>query len=201
MRQWCVLPGLTSGAPSHHESAHHQTIPPDHPQGPSSTADLFVLATPLYVDALPSLATHALELVARERLGDRTDARFLPLINCGFPEPEHTRTAIRITRHFARRAGYLFAGALPLGGGGTVTSERDLDDPLPPVAHVVRALDLTADALIDEGCVPEAALEEIIKPPMPDALYRLIGDLGFRWQAHQHGTLQRELRATPFSKP
>ena len=36
---------------------------------------------------------------------------------------------------------------------------------------------------------------------MHDNLYRFVGDLGFRWQAHQLGTAQRELRATPFSKP
>ena len=165
-----------------------------------AAAEMLVLATPLYVDALPALATRALELIARERLDSETDARFLPLINCGFPEPEHTRTAIRITRHFAAAAGYRFAGALPLGAGGTVTSERNLDEPRPPVAHVVRALELTADALMVDGCVPQTALDEIIKPPLPDAMYRLVADMGFRWQAHQHGTRQRELRATPFSK-
>jgi multimeric flavodoxin WrbA len=165
-----------------------------------AAAELLVLVTPLYVDALPSLATLALELIARERLNEKTDAVFMPLINCGFPEPEHTRTAIRIARHFAAAAGYGFAGALPLGAGGMVTPDRDLDEPRPPVAHVVRALTLAADALAAGGSVPEAALAEIVRPALRDNLYRLVGDLGFRWQAHQLGTTQRELRAMPFSK-
>ena len=34
--------------------------------------------------------------------------------------------------------------------------------------------------------------------PLPDQLYRFMGDLGFRWQAHVLGTSQRELRSRPF---
>lgn len=164
-----------------------------------AAAELLILATPLYVDALPSLATHALELIARARLHEKDGARFVPLINCGFPEPEHTRTAVRIARHFADAAGYGFAGALPLGGGGTVTPDRDLAEPRPPVAHLVRALTLAADALANGGSVPEAALTEIVTPPLPDGVYRFAGDLGFRWQAHRLGTAQADLRATPFT--
>jgi len=164
-----------------------------------ASAELLLLATPLYVDSLPSLATHALEMIARARSDERSAAFFVPMINCGFPEPEHTRTAIRIARHFASAAGYGFAGALPVGAGGMVTPDRDLDEPRPPVTHLVRALDLTAEALAAGGAVPETALDEIVRPPLPAALYRLAGDLGFRWLAHVKGTAQRELRATPFS--
>jgi multimeric flavodoxin WrbA len=161
-------------------------------------ADLFVLATPLYVDSLPALVTHALELIARARGSNAVAGAFVPFINCGFPEPEHTRTALRITRHFARAAGYRFAGGLPLGAGGIVTPERSLDEERPPVAHVVRAITLAADALASGYAVPTSALESLLHGFLPEALYRLIGDLGFRWQAHALGTSQRELRARPF---
>jgi len=166
-------------------------------------ADLFLLATPLYVDSLPSLATHALELVARARGSNGNLAAFVPFINCGFPEAEQTRTAVRIARQFAALANYDFAGALPLGGGGVLTPDRSLEpgEGRPPVGHVVRALDLTAPALALGGPVPDAALQAIIEPPLPDVLYRLIADLGFRWEARRQGTAQRELRATPFASP
>jgi len=161
-------------------------------------ADVFVLATPLYVDALPALVTHALELVARARRSEAVGSAFVPFINCGFPEPEHTRTALRSTRLFARAAGYRFAGGLPLGGGGVVTPERSLDEERPPVAHVVRAITLAADALSSGSAVPASAVESLLHPALPDALYRFMGDVGFRWQAHALGTSQRELRARPF---
>jgi hypothetical protein len=164
-------------------------------------ADLFLLATPLYVDSLPSLVTHALELVAHARGSSGSAAAFVPFINCGFPEAEQTRTAVRIARQFAALANYDFAGALPLGGGGVLTPERKLElaDERPPVGHVVRALALTAPALAMGLPVPDAALQAIVEPPLPEVLYRLIADLGFRWQARRQGTAQRELRARPFA--
>ncbi|HVR19081.1 MAG TPA: NAD(P)H-dependent oxidoreductase, partial [Polyangiaceae bacterium] len=161
-------------------------------------ADLLLLATPLYVDSLPSLATRALELVEVARRTERRDAVFVPLVNCGFPEPEHTRTALHIAKNFARAAGYAFAGALPLGAGGVVTSERSLETPRPPVSHVVRAIELTAPALAAGGPVPEAALRAILAPPLPEFLYRIAGELGFRRDSHRLGTHQRDLRAAPF---
>ena len=44
---------------------------------------------------------------------------------------------------------------------------------------------------------PPEALEEIVKAPIPDAAYRMIGDLGWRWQVHRHGLPQSELHARP----
>ncbi len=164
-----------------------------------AASDLFVLATPLYVDSFPSLATHALELVAKARQIARGEAAFLPVVNCGFPEAAHIRTALRIARHFASAAHYRFAGALPLGGGGVVTPSVSLTEERPPVSHVVRALALAAPALAQGVPLPPEALEAIVAPPIPDFVYRLAGDLGFRWQAHQLGTAQRALRATPFT--
>jgi hypothetical protein len=143
--------------------------------------------------------THALELVAQER-SPTAPARFVAIVNCGFPEPEHTRTTLRIARSFCHAAGYSYAGGLPLGGGGVVTPETSLDDAHGPVALVARALDLAAPALAHGGAVPEEALAEMMRSPMPDALYRLAGNFGFRRLAHQLGVPQRELRARPLDE-
>ena len=158
-------------------------------------ADLFVLVAPLYVDALPALVVHALDHVGRARIG--TAARFAALINCGFPEPEQVRTAMRIARHFCARAGYRWAGGLPLGGGAFLKPTVPLDEQHGLAEHVKRALDVAAPALIHGGDVPDAAIELMMKAPLPDVAYRLIGDLGWRYQAHRHGLAQRDLRARP----
>ena len=72
--------------------------------------DLFIVVTPLYVDSLPYLVTRSLEIIAgRER---RRDQQFAALINCGFPEAAHCRTALAILECFARRAGFHWAGGL-----------------------------------------------------------------------------------------
>ena len=166
--------------------------------GAIAESDLFVLVTPLYVDSLPALATHALELVARSRGASRVPARFVALVQCGFPEAEQNRTALRIARHFAQQAGYAWGGGLPLGGGGVVTPGLALDAPHGVVAHVVRALDGAAQALSAGRPVPPEAIAEMARTPMPDALYRRMGDLGLRWQAHKNGLPQKALHARPF---
>lgn len=172
-------------------------------EGPSALAaakaiaatDLFVLVTPLYFDALPALATHALELVAN--VGAATDARFALLVNCGFPEPEHNRTALELGSQFARAAGFAWAGGLPLGAGGVVDARVPIDQQYGPREHVKRALDLTVASLCEGGVVPPEALAAMVESPLPDGAYRLLGDLGWRYQAWQHGVPQGALRARP----
>jgi multimeric flavodoxin WrbA len=159
--------------------------------------DLLILVTPLYVDAFPSVTTHALELIARARGTHGRPASFVLVINCGFPEPEHNRTALSIARHFAEQAGYAFGGGLPLGGGGILTPDRKLDEPHGPVAHIVRALDLATPELVRFGRLPASAIEATIRPALPEWLYALFGDLGWRWRARQNGLTQRELHARP----
>jgi hypothetical protein len=160
-------------------------------------ADLFVLVTPLYVDAFPALATRALESVAAARSGAPAPARFAVLVNCGFPEPEHNRTALAIARHFAAAARYDWAGGLPLGGGGAVNPRAPLDTQHGPAQHVRAALDLAAPCLARGDAIPTDAIERMAASPMPDALYRLMGDLGWRHQVYRNGLAQAALRARP----
>jgi hypothetical protein len=168
-----------------------------------AACELFVLVTPLYVDSLPALATHALALVDYVREATQVThgkGRFVLLVNCGFPEPEQNRTALRIARHFAEHAGYAWAGALPLGAGGSIPPDRSLEEGTGPVKHVIRALDLAAPALASGAPVPEEALAAILESPMPDAVYRVAGDLGWRWKAHRSGLAQAELHARPLDQ-
>lgn len=162
-----------------------------------AAADLFVLVSPLYVDALPALATHALSLLAEARRGHARTGRCAALLNCGFPEPEHVRTALRIVHHFAASAGYGWSGGLPLGGGGAVAPQTPLDDQHGPADHIKAALDRGVADLVSGACVSREAIDEMARPSMPDVLYRLGGDLGWRYRAHQNGLSQAQLRARP----
>jgi hypothetical protein len=161
-----------------------------------AAADLFVLVTPLYVDAFPALTTHALELVARVRRSSRPPASFVTLVNCGFPEAEQNRTALRIARHFADEAGYVWAGGLPLGAGGVITPGQELARG-GPVTHVVDALDRAVPALVRGAGIPTAAIEAMAAAPMPNAMFRIANNLRWRWALHQNGLPQRAIAARP----
>lgn len=168
--------------------------------GAIASADLFVIATPLYVDAMPALVVRAFDHVVRARAGTHA-GRCSVLVNCGFPEPEQTRTALRVARHFCTRAGYHWAGGLPLGGGGAIQPGTPLDQQHGPALHVQRALDAAASALARGEDVPEVARDAMIVSPLPDLVYRVLGDLGWRYLAHKNGLHQRDLHARPLDSP
>jgi hypothetical protein len=173
--------------------------------------DLFVLASPLYVDSLPYLVTRCLERIADHRAGVRSQAadagvpgtgcvgswskpargpRFLAILNCGFPEAEHNRVALDICRAFARRAGLEWAGGLALGGGEAIP-QTPLAEAGALVRHVREALDLTAVALLAGAPVPERAVELMARPLVPDRVYTAIGAIRWLRAARSEGTLRR----------
>lgn len=155
-------------------------------------SDLFVLSAPLYVDALPYLVTRALERIAARR-AERSDpppGRFAAILNCGFPESRHTRTALDIARAFARRAGLEWAGGLGLGGGEAIGGR-----PLASVGRMgrnaSRALDLAADALLEGRSIPLEAVDRMAKPLVPGRLYTAIAGRRWRRAAARHGVGDR----------
>ncbi|MDX1624037.1 MAG: hypothetical protein R3199_08645 [Gemmatimonadota bacterium] len=164
-------------------------------------SDLFVLSTPLYVDSLPYLVTDALERIVarREFRGPDRPTGLLAIVNCGFPEADHTATAIDICRAFARRAGYAWRGGLGLGGGELIAG-RPLDEVGWPARHAREALDLAAKALFEGRRVPERAIELMARPMIPHRLYTLVGDMRWRRTARRHG-VGRRLDHRPYESP
>lgn len=61
------------------------------------------------------------------------------------------------------------------------------------------ALDLAAPCLARGEAIPSDAIERMAASPMPDAVYRLIGDLGWRYQVYKNGLTQAALRARPLN--
>lgn len=155
-------------------------------------ADIIVLATPLYVDALPYLVVRTLELIAEHRR-TRPPAkpqRLVGILNCGFPEAHHNDTALAICRQFARETGFEWAGGLSLGGGEAISGEP-LESKGRMVRNVVRALELSADALAAGEPLPEEAVRLMAKPLVPARVYTWLGAVGWKRQAKKHGVTDR----------
>ena len=145
-------------------------------------ADLIILAFPLYNDSLPDLVLYALQLIAKH-LSKRTpmqQQRLLAIANNGFPEPHHTLPALAICRRFTETGVLAWAGGLSVGGGEALSRGQPLPEIkrlLPPVRHVIRALDLVAESLAKGQNVPdEAAYLIACNPifPAPFSTYRWI---------------------------
>lgn len=151
-------------------------------------ADLVALVAPLYVDGLPGPVTRGLELLAPALALRGSPARFLAIVQCGFPEAVHTDTALGICRCFAAQAGLDWIGGLGIGGGGMLRP-APLAEQGGRARAFARALELTADAVSRGAVVPAEAQRVVRRLPIPAWLYRGIADWGFLREAKRHGVL------------
>jgi hypothetical protein len=161
------------------------------------SADLVVLASPLYVDSLPAPLTAALETVAAHREEVPTRARFAAIANCGFPEAAHNATALAICAEFARQSGLSWAGALALGGGEGIVHGIPLDQLDGRAIPLKTSLEMTAEALVVGQAVPQAAVDLMAKPIIPAWLYLLSGAYGWRQRARPYG-MAGNLKRRPY---
>jgi len=162
-------------------------------------ADMVILASPLYVDSLPSPVVRAMELVAAKsqefRRGRR---RFLAIINCGFPEAKQNDTALEQCRIFCRRSGMEWTGGLGLGGGQAIDG-HPLEDRGWMVRNVEKALRCAAAAILEDRPLPPEVVSLMARPLIPVWLYLLFGDSGWKRQAKKFGVL-KQMDARPFQK-
>lgn len=171
----------------------------DHAAGAArilAEADVLAVISPLYVDALPYLGILALREAAALRRPPRPQ-RVIGVINCGFPEPEHTRFAFAGLRAFARASGAHYAGGLPVGGGEAIHG-RDLVEAGGMTLGLRAALDAAARAIAGGSVIPAEVSASLTKPAMPPALYRLAGGMGWRFRALTNGLWPGRLKARPF---
>ncbi len=154
--------------------------------------DLLVIASPIYIDALPSLVTRVLEAILADRAADPSPPplTLAMVLNCGFPEARHASVARTIGALFARKSRVRWAGALQLGGGGLIHGRQ-----LVQIGHVAHhlspLLDEAAAALAAGEAIPPETREEFKEPLLPTDLYIAAGDAAWLWTATHEGALTR----------
>lgn len=163
------------------------------------SADLAVLAFPLYVDSLPAPLIAALEKIAKHRAGKHLHQRFAAIANCGFPEASHNDTALAICEQFARQTGLTWLGSLALGGGEGIVHGRPLTELDGRAIPLIKSLDLAAEALALGMPVPQAARDLLAKPVTPNWVYQLVGYFGWQQQARDYG-MQKSIRRQPYAE-
>ena len=126
-------------------------------------ADIIILTAPLYDDCQPYIVTRTMEAIAARQQNSQ-NKRFIPIINCGFPEPEHiTAVAIAIYHKFATIVGFKWAGSLAIGGGEMLqgASGKKLDDLGKMAGKVKKSLERIADALVAENSYPDESMRVV----------------------------------------
>jgi NAD(P)H-dependent FMN reductase len=159
---------------------------------------LLVLAFPLYVDHIPAPVMELLRRIAERRQGRPVAAQALAaVVNCGFPETAHCRTAGEIMRIFSAQAGFRFLGCLATGMGGAV-GNRDLAKKPGPCRHQAKALGQAAAYLAEGKEIPPGVTKLMGKAMMPYWLYNLAADWGWKRTARKY-KVSKKLRAQPYA--
>jgi len=158
--------------------------------------DLIILSFPLYVDSLPAFVIRAMELIAGHSSEKAT--RFAAISQCGFPEAQHNNVAIAICQRFALAASLEWVGGLALGMSGAVSGKR-LTEQGGMVRNIIKSLDLTVEALVENKPVPDEAIRLMAKPLIPKIMYTAMGNLGWRQQAKRYGA-RKKLRDRPYQR-
>lgn len=166
----------------------------------TDSADIVILAFPLYVDSLPAPVIKALEILHEHRIAasPMKPQHFLAIVNSGFPEAHQNHIALKICRRFTDVSGFNWAGGLAIGGGGAI-SGRPLDKAGGMMRNVRKAFDLAVDALAEGKHVPEEAVRLVEKQIIPSWLYMKMGGWGFSREAKRHGVKNR-MYDRPFEK-
>jgi hypothetical protein len=173
-------------------------------------AGLVILSFPLYNDCLPVWVIKALQVIAShvQNLSRPPGFRFAAIVNNGFPEAFQCLPALAICRQFAAQCGIAWAGSLAMGAGEALSSGIPFNEKkgLPPVKHVIRALDCSGAALAQGESIPPEAVKLISQNPIPFTPFAgwrwmFMQVAGRRWEreAAGHGVGQAQLLAKPYS--
>ena len=165
-------------------------------------ADTIILTAPLYDDCQPYIVSRTMEAIAACPQNFQ-NKRFIPIINCGFPEPEHiTAVAIAIYHKFATTVGFKWAGSLSIGGGEILqgASGKTLDEIGWMAGKVKKALERIADALVADNSFPDESIRAVpnfFYNPLIKKLIAKMNNYSWKSRAKKNGGV---VDARPYSQ-
>ena len=165
-------------------------------------ADLIVLATPLYVDSVPSCTIKAMETIREHRktINDAGTKLLIAVMNSGFPEKEHMSIALKIVQNFARESNLRWAGGITVGMGGAL-GHKSLKNGAGMTAKLTKGLSLASTALARGEPIPAEAEDLASKPFLPifmaRSYFRTFGNRTWDKDAKNNGA-RAEMLARPY---
>ncbi|MGD0160191.1 MAG: NAD(P)H-dependent oxidoreductase [Candidatus Bathyarchaeia archaeon] len=159
--------------------------------GSVDNADVIILATPLYVDSLPSSTIRVLELIHEHRkaVSPTKTQMLVAVMNSGFPEKEHMDIALKIIRNFAQESNLEWGGGIRVGSGMALNSEP-LDEKKGMTRKLTRGLSLASVNLSEGQPMSEEAedLASALFLPLflAKSMTRLFGGRGWNKEAKEN---------------
>ena len=149
-------------------------------------ADTWVFANPLYIDSLPGHLLSVLEQLQEEC---RESHRVHAVINCGFYEAAHNKTALRIYENWCKRCGYKWCGGAGIGGGGAIGFMASVPFDKGPLKAIGKALEKIAHSLQMQSEMENA----FATMGFPRFIYILCAHHGWKKAAKENGLKTKDL--------
>lgn len=127
-----------------------------------ASADAWIFAYPLYVDGIPGHLLQVLRYLEMAGLSN-PNRKIYGICNCGFYEGEQNESALEVLRNWSTKCGYIWGGAVGVGGGGATLSLTSMGTIggffMRPVSRAVSELgQATAKERTRENCYVSIAL-------------------------------------------
>lgn len=160
--------------------------------------DVLIIATPLYVDNLPSHVLTQLikiEEYLNSKKGEKSTAKnkllVYGLLNCGFYESKYNSLALRIIRMWAIKSGLIFASGLGLGGGEMINVvEEKFSLNSGPLKVIKQSLDNFGEIISKKKC----ATNNFCSPAIPRWVFIKAANISFcKENAKKNGLTIKQL--------
>ncbi|TVR90889.1 MAG: hypothetical protein EA428_07355 [Spirochaetaceae bacterium] len=166
-----------------------------------STADVLLIAFPLYIDGVPASTLGFLERykAARMRAACAHGAqRVFAVSNCGFYEGAQNRWAVEIMANYCADLGLRWCGGVGIGTGEMIRGLAQV----PLKARVRRPVTAALLRLAEAIQETHGALDQDIytQHALPWRIYQVLGQHGWRRQLRRNGLHAREIGAQPLTK-
>lgn len=147
-------------------------------------AETIVLATPLYVDGLPSAVLRLLSALEQDPGGKK---RVYAIGNLGFYESRQIQNLLAFVRSWCEQCGYVYGGGLAVGAGAMNAQLLKL----PGAKNAVAGLERFASAILDGRSVNDHYEDSFL---FPRAAYVLAANHSWIPKGKKNGLTKEELR-------
>jgi hypothetical protein len=143
-------------------------------------SDVLIIASPLYVDAIPSHLLRLLDETADNIAEKKLNIPVYVIVNCGFFEAEHNKNCLEIFKAFCMRAKLSYAHGLAIGAGGMIGR-------MPINSFVWNKLSKAIDKLVEDIETHHSGEDIYCTPRFPRFLYIMFGNLGWKHLSKKNG--------------
>ncbi len=161
-----------------------------------SQADAIILLFPLYFFCMPAMLTRFLQDFAAQYTATNHKTSVYAIVNCGFPEPEINREAMRVVACFAKQMGMRFGGGVMVGCGGMLLGAKDAPF-MRPVFEQIDGMLLRAKHDCSSS-MPEEPKISSVTVKFPRALYFMAGNAGWKSTARKNHLQVKDLYRRPY---